>query len=298
MPQPYGAVAGDTGSDIAAQVVEQRRRVRSRMEQVAHCVAVMSGKGGVGKSMLTANLAAALAARGHAVGALDADLSGPCLARMLGAERQPLRIGEEGVVPALGAAGVRVMSMDLFLPHDDTPVVWDDLDGSAQASFVWRGAMDASAVREFLSDTVWGELDLLLIDLPPGAHSFPTVAQLVPDLDGAIVVTIPSDASRLVVKKSITLAKEAETPLLGLVENMAGYHCAHCGVVGELFPAAGERTVAEELGVPSLGRVPFDPRLARSAEGGRLPFVLEHGDSPAGKALNAIADRVEQLLGG
>ncbi len=225
----------------------------------------------------------------------------PVMAAMLGASALVKAYGDHGgdlTGAALGAAGVRVMSMDLFLPHDDTPVVWDDLDGSAQASFVWRGAMDASAVREFLSDTVWGELELLLIDLPPGAHSFPTVAQLVPDLDGAIVVTIPSDASRLVVKKSITLAKEAETPLLGLVENMAGYHCAHCGVVGELFPAAEGRTVAEELGVPSLGRVPFDPRLARSAEGGRLPFVLEHGDSPAGKALNAIADRVEQLLGG
>ncbi len=297
MLKKYSEIAGDAGSEIVAQVVEQRHRVRSRMEKVAHTVAVMSGKGGVGKSMLTANLATALAARGYAVGALDADLSGPCLARMLGAQGQSLRVGGEAVSPAVGAAGVRVMSIDLLLAGDDTPVVWDSLQGSAQDTFVWRGTMDVSALREFLSDTEWGELDVLFIDLPPGTYPFPTLVQLLPDLDGTIVVTIPSDISRLVVKKSVTLARESKTPLLGLVENMAGYHCVHCGALGELFSAsASGNAMAEELAVPYLGQVPFDPRLCESAEGG-LPFVLEYGDSPAGKALLEIADRIEQSLG-
>jgi ATP-binding protein involved in chromosome partitioning len=297
MPKKYRDLVGDAGSDIVAQVVGQRQRVRSRMEKVAHTVAVMSGKGGVGKSMLTANLATALAARGYAVGALDADLSGPCLARMLGAQGQSLRTGGEGVSPAVGVAGVRVMSVDFLLAGDETPVVWDNLSGSAQDAFVWRGTMDSSALREFLSDTDWGELDCLFIDLPPGSHPFPTLVQLLPDLDGTIVVTIPSDISRLVVKKSVTLARESKTPLLGLVENMAGYHCLHCGVVGELFPSsAGGSATAEDLSIPYLGQVPFDPRLCESTEGG-LPFVLEHGDSPAGKALIEIANRIEQSLG-
>lgn len=297
MLKRYRDLPGDAGSDIEAQVVQQRHRVRSRMEKVAHTVAVMSGKGGVGKSMLTANLATALAARGYAVGALDADLSGPCLARMLGAWGQSLRTGGEGVSPAVGVAGVRVMSVDLLLAGDEAPVVWDNLHGSAQDTFVWRGTMDVSALREFLSDTDWGELDFLFIDLPPGTHSFPTLVQLLPDLAGALVVTIPSDISRLVVKKSVTLAKESKTPLLGLVENMAGYHCVHCGMIGELFPASAVgSTMADELGVPYLGQVPFDPRLCESTEGG-LPFVTQYGDSPAGKALMEIANRIEQLQG-
>lgn len=297
MAQRPTDIAGDAGSEIVAQVMEQQRRVHSRMERVAHTVAVMSGKGGVGKSMLTANLAAALAARGYAVGALDADLSGPCLARMLGAHGQSLHLRDGGVVPAVGAAGVRVMSMDLLLAGDETPVVWDDLAGSAQASSVWRGAMDTSALREFLSDTQWGELDFLLIDLPPGAYSLPVLAGLLPDLAGAIVVTIPSDASRLVVTKSVTLAGETGTPLLGLVENMAGYYCQHCGELRELFPADVEgRSWVEELAMPYLGRVPFDPRLAGPAADG-LPFVLRHGDSPAGEALIGIADGIERSLG-
>jgi len=293
----YSDLGGDAGSNIVGQVMEQRDRVRSRMAHVARTVAVMSGKGGVGKSVITANLAAALAARGHAVGALDADLSGPCLARMLGAGEQSLRIGERGVVPAGGVGGVRVMSMDLLLAGDETPLVWDDLDGAARAGDVWRGAMELSALREFLADTDWGELDFLFIDLPPGTQPLAALTALLPELDGVIVVSIPSDVARLVVGKSVTAARERRTPILGLVENMAGYHCQRCGEVGELFPApAGQAPAAEALGVPSLGQVPFDPGLARSADGGR-PFILDAGDSPAARALTEIVDRIEQLPG-
>ena len=156
--------------------------------------------------------------------------------------------------------------------------------------------MEANALREFLADTDWGELDFLMVDLPPGAYAFPTLAQFIPDLRG-IMVTIPSEVSHLVVKKSITLAQESGMPLVGLVENMAGYVCPHCGRQGDLFYAAEDGAeMAAELGVPHLGRIPFDPRLSVAADWG-LPFVLDHGDSPAGRGLFGVAEKVKQSLG-
>jgi len=289
----YRDISGDGGSDIAGQVAEQQARLRARLAAVRRTVAVVSGKGGVGKSSITASLAAALAAEGYAVGVLDADLNGPSIAKMLGVRGQRLAVTADGVEPARSAEGIRVLSMDLLLPSDETPVVWE---APTQAeAHTWRSTMEASALREFLADTVWGALDLLLLDLPPGADRLPTVAGLVPGLAGAVVVTIPSEVSYLVVKKSITLARETGTPLLGLVENMAGYVCVACGTLGVLFDGPGGERTAGELGIPFLGRVPFDPRLAAAADHGR-PFVLEHGASLAGRALHEVAARLAATL--
>jgi ATP-binding protein involved in chromosome partitioning len=289
----YRDLAGDGGSDIAGQVGAQQARLRARLGAVRWTVAVVSGKGGVGKSSVTANLAAALTARGLAVGALDADLNGPSLAKMLGARGQTLAVTPAGVEPARSAAGIRVMSMDLLLPDDETPVVWQ---APTQAeAHTWRGSMEGTVLREFLTDTAWGALDVLLLDLPPGADRLPTVAGLVPSLSGAIVVTIPSEVSHLVVKKSITLARAAGARLLGLVENMAGYVCGACGAVGPLFEGPGGARTAAELALPFLGAVPFDPRLAAAADRGR-PFVAEYADTPAGRALSAIAARLHADL--
>jgi ATP-binding protein involved in chromosome partitioning len=289
----YKDIAGDGGSDIAGQVAAQQARLRARLAGIRRTVAVVSGKGGVGKSSITANLAAVLAAEGYAVGVLDADLNGPSIAKMLGVRSHTLTVGEAGVEPARSADGIRVLSMDLLLPSDETPVVWE---APTQAeAHTWRGTMEATALREFLTDTAWGTLDVLLLDLPPGADRLPTVAGLVPDLSGAVVVTIPSEVSHLVVKKSITLAREAGIPLLGLVENMAGYVCVECGALGALFEGPGGERTATDLRIPFLGRVPFDPRLARAADRGR-PFVLEQADSLAGRALNGIAGRLADAL--
>ena len=284
-------------SNVLGQVLAQRERVAARLAQVKRLVAVMSGKGGVGKSALTANLAAALAMRGRAVGVLDADLNGASAAAMLGARRQTLEFTPDGVRPAIGVCDIRVMSMDLFLPDDDTPVHWRHPGGLAADAFVWRGATEANALREFLSDTEWGALDYLLLDLPPGADRFDTVVRLAPRLmeastGGTIVVTIPSQISRLVVRRAIAAAREAGAHLLGLVENMAGYVGEEGNIVGELFPDGRGPEFAAGLGVPDLGRVPFDPRLARETDAGR-PFVLEYGDSVAGRAILAIAKSVE-----
>ena len=280
-------------SNILGQVLAQRERVASRLAHVKRVIAVMSGKGGVGKSALTANLAAALAMQGKAVGVVDADLNGASAAAMLGARGQKLEIAPDGVRPAIGVCDVRVMSMDLFLPDDDTPVRWQHPGGLADDAFVWRGSMEANALREFISDTEWGELDYLLLDLPPGADRFDTVARLVPQLadpstGGALVVTIPSQVSHLVVRRAIAAAREAGAHLIGLIENMAGYVSESGDVVGELFPNGRGVAFADQVGVPHLGQVPFDPRLARETDAGR-PFVLEHADSAAGQAILAIA---------
>jgi ATP-binding protein involved in chromosome partitioning len=282
----YREIPGDGGSNIAGQVATQQARLVARMASIRASVAVVSGKGGVGKSSVTANLAAALTARGLAVGVLDADLNGPSLGKMLGVRGQTLRVEPDGVRPAVSADGIRVLSMDLLLPGDDTPVVWE---APTQAdAHTWRGTMEGTALREFLMDTAWGALDVLLLDLPPGADRLPMLLDLLPGLTGAVVVTIPSGVSHLVVRRAMTLARERGARLLGLVENMAGYVCPTCGALGPLFDGPGGEATAAQHGVPFLGRVPFDPRLAAAADRGR-PFVLEHGDSPTGRALGAIA---------
>jgi len=282
----YRDIAGDGGSNIVGQVAAQQARMAARMATIRATVAVVSGKGGVGKSSVTANLAGALAARGLAVGALDADLNGPSLGKMLGVRGHTLTFAPDGVQPAVSADGIRVLSMDLLLPGDDTPVVWD---APTQAdAHTWRGTMEGTALREFLMDTAWGALDVLLLDLPPGADRLPTLLDLLPGLTGAVVVTIPSGVAHLVVRRAMTLARERGARLLGLIENMAGYVCPTCGALGPLFEGPGGEATAAQHGVPFLGRVPFDPRLAAAADRGR-PFVLEHPDSPTGRALGEIA---------
>jgi len=287
-------VAVPDKSHILEQVLAQRERVAARLAQVRRVLAVMSGKGGVGKSALTANLAAALALLGRAVGVLDADINGASAAAMLGARGQKLEITATGVRPAIGVCDIRVMSMDLLLPDDDTPVRWQHPGGLAADAFVWRGSLEANALREFLSDTEWGALDYLLLDLPPGADRFDTVVRLAPQLTGAsaggaIVVTIPSQVSHLVVRRTVAAAREAGAHLVGLVENMAGYVGESGEITGELFPDGSGAAFAADLGLPYLGSVPFDPRLARETDAGR-PFVLEHAETKAGQAILRIAE--------
>ncbi|MFQ5613100.1 MAG: P-loop NTPase [Anaerolineae bacterium] len=293
-PRTYADIPGDGGSDVLGQVVAQRERLADRMAHVRRVIAVVSGKGGVGKSALTANLAATLADRGWRTGALDADLNGPTLAQMLGARGQALRLRPGGVEPAIGVGGVKVMSLDLFLEGDEAPVSWQHPGGLAEDAFVWRGAMETTAVREFLADVIWGELDVLLLDLPPGTERFCTIAQFLPKLAG-LVVTIPSAVSHLVVKKSVRAIREADARLLGLVENMSGYVCPSCWEVGPLFTRepAGKQ-VAASLGLPFLGSIPFDPRLALACDEG-LPFVLRHPGAPTTQALGKVVEALGDL---
>jgi len=278
----YRDIAGDGGSNIVGQVEAQQARLGERLRQVRAIVAVVSGKGGVGKSSMTANLAGAFALAGSRVGVLDADLNGPSMATMLGVRGRTLVVGAAGVEPPAGALGIRVMSMDLLLAGDTTPLTWDA--PSQAEAHTWRGTMEANALREFLADTAWGALDVLLIDLPPGTDRLATIVGLVPVLAGTVIVTIPSDVSRRVVGRSLTVARAGPAPVLGLIENMAG-----------MFPGPGAEGLARDGGVPFLGRVPFDPALAAAADRGE-PYVAVAPASPAARVLRAIADGLRQTL--
>ena len=290
MTKRYSDLAGDGGSDILGQVRAQGDRLRARLAGVRHLVAITSGKGGVGKSLVTASLAAIFSNEGWKVGVLDADINGPSLGKMLGVRDQDVGMTEEGLRPATGPNGMRVMSMDLLLAGDEAPVDWD---GPKDDAYLWRGTMEIGALREFLTDTLWGDLSVLLIDLAPGSDRLPNIASLLPDLAGVIVVTIPSEVSLLVVKKAISAARETNVPIIGVVENMANYVCSHCGEEGPLFRTAGGGIPG--LGLPVLGSVPFDPRIAEAADGG-MPFVLTDPDAPVSRALAEVAGKVRSFL--
>jgi ATP-binding protein involved in chromosome partitioning len=282
MPKSYRDIAGDGGSNIVGQVEAQQARLRARLAGVRAIVAVVSGKGGVGKSSVTANLAGAFALDGCRVGVLDADLNGPSMAKMLGVRGGKLVVREGAVEPPRDALGVKVMSMDLLLPTDAAPLTWEA--PTQDEAHTWRGTMEANALREFLADTAWGDLDVLLVDLPPGTDRLLTVASLVPALAGMVVVTIPSDVSQLVVRRSLTVAQQVRAPILGLIENMAG-----------LFPGPDVSTLAQESGIPFLGRIPFDPDLARAADAG-ASFVSTSPSSPAAQSLRTIASSLARSL--
>ncbi|MCI0432103.1 MAG: Mrp/NBP35 family ATP-binding protein [Gemmatimonadetes bacterium] len=279
----YNQVEHDTGSGILEQVLEQRARLARRLADVRAIVAVVSGKGGVGKSAVTANLAVTLARRGLRVGALDADLNGPSLGRMLGVAGRHLGDGPDGVVPPEGAAGVRVVSMELLQDAADAPLRWR---GPATDTFVWQGLAETSTLREFFSDIVWGELDVLLVDAPPGTDRIARLLELVRP-DQVLLVTTPAEIARFVVAKSARLLREAGLERIGIIANMTGIEAA-----GE---TDGARVLAAETGVPIWAEIPFDTRLAASTDRGE-PWVLRDRAAPAARAFEVLADRVERAI--
>ena len=267
------------------QFLEQEEKLKARMSKIKHKIAVISGKGGVGKSTVTVNLAAAFAMHGHAdrVGILDADIHGPSVPKIIGLTGQRLQAGPPGIFPATGPLGIKVISMEFLLPDENAPVIW-------------RGPLKMVAIRQFLSDIVWGDLGFLLIDLPPGTGDEPlSVAQLLPEMDGVVIVTIPSEVSQIVVKKAVTFARKLSLPIIGIVENMSGFVCPKCGAKIDIFRSGGGKKISEELGTPFLGSVPIDPKVCEDSDKGR-PFIMEHSDSPASKAFMEIVKRIEAFL--
>jgi ATP-binding protein involved in chromosome partitioning len=263
----------------------QEQRLQTKMSKIKHKIAIISGKGGVGKSTVTVNLAAAFAL-GHEdkVGVLDADIHGPCVPRMLGLNGQKLIGGPDGtLIPVTGRQGIKVVSMDFLLPNDEAPVIW-------------RGPLKIRIIQQFLSDIVWGDLDFLFVDLPPGTGDEPlSVMQLIPDIDGVIIVTMPSEVSQAVVKKAITFAKQLGVPVIGIIENMSSFVCPECGATIDIFKTGGGKKIAEDLSVPYLGKIPIEPEICVDSDSG-TPFVAENKESPAVKAFTEIIKKTKQFL--
>lgn len=265
------------------KIQEQEQRLKLWMAKVKHKVAVFSGKGGVGKSTFTANLALALANEGHKVGVLDIDIHGPSIPKIFGIREKKLTTGPLGAIPAEGPLGIKVVSMDFLLPSDETPVIW-------------RGPLKTTAIRQFLSDIAWGDLDFLLIDIPPGTGDEPlSLMQLLPEMDGAILITVPSEVSQIVVKRAVGFTRKVNIPVLGIVENMSGFICPKCGAEIYILGSGGGRKIAEELGVPFLGKIPIDSKICEDSDSG-VPFVIERAETPAAKAFMQVVQRVEGEL--
>ena len=272
-------------ADTKKPVLEEETALRKRMKKITHKIAVISGKGGVGKTVTAVNLAISFAMQGHKnrVGLLDADLHGPCVPTMLGMQDQKIKVGPIGAFPAIGPLGLKVVSMAFVLAGKEVPVVW-------------RGPLKMRAIEQFLSEIVWGELDFLLIDLPPGTGDEPlSVLKLLPEMDGVVIVTIPSEVSQNVVGKAITFARQLNVPVIGIVENMSGFVCPDCGKETHVFKRGGGKKVAQEYSVPFLGSIPLDPRVCEASDLGH-PFVMEHPDSAASKAFMAIVEKIKAFI--
>ncbi len=264
---------------------KQMELVTKKMANVKHKIAVISGKGGVGKSLVTVNLAAALAANGRKgkVAILDADLTGPCVPKMLGLKGHKMEIGPGGILPAEGPEGIGVVSMDFLLPNDEAPVIW-------------RGPLKMGAIRQFLGEVAWGELDYLLVDLPPGTGDESlSILQLLPDMDGVVIVTIPSEVSQAVVKKAVSFARQMKVPIFGIVENMSGMVCPHCGELIDVFSKGGGAKVSSEMDVELLGSIPMDPRVSVDSDSG-IPFIYAHPQSPAAKTFKDVVGKIEDKI--
>lgn len=261
--------------------MRERMKMAKRLAGVKHKIVVMSGKGGVGKTTVAANLACVLAEEG-AVGLVDADVTGPDIPKIMGVEDAHVKATETGMEPTVGPRDVKVISMAQLVDRD--------------TAVVWRGPLKIKALKQMLSDVEWGELDYMVIDLPPGTSDEPlSIAQEIPDADGAVVVTTPQEVALLDVRKSIAFAKAVKLRVLGIVENMSGMVCPHCGKTVDVFKVGGGEAAAKELGLPFLGRIPLDPRIVVGGDAGR-PFVVEHPESEATKAFREVVAKLKGQL--
>jgi len=259
-------------------------RLNTRLSQIKHRILVMSGKGGVGKSTVSTNLAVTLSMDGFEVGLLDADIHGPNIPKMLGIESRQVAGSGNGMIPIEVLPGLKVMSMAFFIGNRDNPVVW-------------RGPMKHSAISQFLGEVEWGSLDFLIVDLPPGTGDEPlSVAHLIKNVDGSIVVTTPQDVSLLDSRKAINFSRILGIPVIGIAENMSGLVCPHCHQDIPLFKIGGGEKAAKDMGVPFLGRIPIDPEMVTDCDRG-MPFVMAHPNSEAVKAFKEIADICKEYVG-
>jgi len=288
----YAEVSHETESGLLEQVLAKGARLADRLASVEAVIAVASGKGGVGKSAITANLAVALADRGARVGVVDADLNGPSLGRMLGLLGRRLVDGPDGIVPPKGARGVAGISTE-FLLEQDAALRWKGPDSDR---FVWQGLTEAGVLREFLGDIVWGDLDYLLVDIPPGTDKIGRFLDLIPQPAQLLLVTTPSEVALSVVARSAALLADAGLDSVGLVSNMSGYTPPGAQDPLPLFAGEGVGRLIETTGLELWAEIPFDPDLGARTDAGDPPGA--DTATASGRAFHELADRVERGPGG
>jgi ATP-binding protein involved in chromosome partitioning len=250
---------------------------------VKHVIMVLSGKGGVGKSTVSVNLAYALSAHGRKVGLLDLDMHGPNIPKMLGIEDHKLAMMDDRIEPARVTGSLSVISMAFLLPDTSTPIIW-------------RGPMKMAAIQQFLTEVNWGSLDYLVVDLPPGTGDEAlTIAQLAPNVRGAVIVTTPQDVATMDARKSAKFIEKLGLPVIGVIENMSGMVCPHCGEQIELFGKGGGKKIADELNIPFLGAIPLDIEMRKAGDEGR-PFIIRRGDSPTWKSVDNVMEALIKVV--
>lgn len=265
----------------APMINESDFKLQESLKKIKHVIIVLSGKGGVGKSTVSVNLAMGLAMRNHRTGIMDLDIHGPNVPKMMGVEDEQIIADEKGerLIPVVAPNNVKVMSLAFLLPGKDIPVAW-------------RGPVKMGAIRQFIEEVDWGDLDYLVVDMPPGTGDEAlSIIQLIPKADGFVIVTTPQDVALLDSRKSLVFAAQANMPIIGIVENMSGFICPHCNERTEIFGSGGGERMAKEMDVQFLGSIPIEPNVVKSGDSG-LPVICGEPESETAKSLQTIIDRI------
>ena len=276
-------IKGNMPKNPQQMQAEQDIAVNESLGKIKNKILVMSGKGGVGKTSTSVNLSIALADKGYNVGIMDVDLHGPDVPRMLGLEGTPQVNENKKLSPISYSESLKAISIESFTPNKDDAIIW-------------RGPLKFSAIKQFIGDIDWGNLDFLIIDAPPGTGDEPlTVAQTISDAK-AIIVTTPQEVALADVRKSINFCKTVKMEIFGLIENMSSFSCPHCGEMIELFGTGGGEKTANQMGIRFLGRIPFDPKMVACGDSG-VCYQESHSDSAVTKAFTDVAEAMSRLSG-
>lgn len=268
--------------DQKRQLQLEQIQIRNKIQRIKHKILVLSGKGGVGKSTVAANLAMSLALAGKNVGLLDIDIHGPSVPKILGIEKKIIQMTGNTLLPVEMTENLKVMSIGFLLRQSDDAVIW-------------RGPMKYQMIKQFLKDVQWGDLDFLVVDSPPGTGDEPlAIVQLLEDADGAVIVTTPQEVALSDVRKCISFCNNLNLSVLGVLENMSGFICPQCGERTDVFKSGGGENMAQQMGVPFLGRIPIDPHIVQSCDSGK-PFVFHYSKSQTAKAFKCMSGPILEL---
>lgn len=263
--------------------VYDESKIKNNLEKIKHKILILSGKGGVGKSTVSSNLAVSLSEKNYNVGVLDIDIHGPSIPKLLGLEDMKPETTESGICPVMYSPNLKIMSMGFLISDRDSPVIW-------------RGPLKMTAIKQLVGDVEWGNLDYLLVDLPPGTGDEPlSIAQIIPNCDGAIIVTTPQDVALNSVRKSIKFVKQMNIPIIGIIENMSGFECPHCGKSIDIFKTGGGFEASKDFQINFLGKIPLDPSIVKLGDSGK-PFVSNNIGSKSSKSFDDIVKNVEKIV--